>query len=151
MATLYGQYAANRLVDVPSTKIPATAQHGRIRTSYDKYTLTGDMSASDVIDMGVLPKGARVVGGWLKNSALSAGTLHVGYAADSAGVETADDDAFLASVAVTSAATTSFTGQNNMPGLGKAFSAEVQLQVKVATDTSATSGTIELCVHYVVD
>lgn len=158
MATKYGTYSSDRLEDVPSTKIPADVQHGRIRIAYDEYTFTADLAAADVIHMGLLPKGARVVGYWLKADDLDAsgGTLDLGWAASSetsggSAVEAADDDGFLSNVDVTSAITIGHQDQENMTGLGKKFSAEVAIQVKIEGDTDVTSGTLKTCVFYVVD
>lgn len=159
MATKYGTYSSDRLEDVPSNKVPPHAQGGRIRCAYDEYTFTADLSAADVIHMGIIPKGARVVGYWMKADDLdgSGGTLDLGYAAsaelDSTGtaVEAADDDAFLANVDITSATTSDHATQANMTGLGKLFNAEVAVQVKIEGDTDATTGTLKTCIFYVRD
>ena len=124
-----------------------------MRIAYDKYTFTADAAAADTIGMGKLPKGARVIGYWLKCGSLDAsgGTVDFGYAASSDAVEAANDDAFLANADVTSAVTFDHTSQANMVGLGKAFDAEVELQIKIEGDTDTTTGTVETCVFYVVD
>lgn len=152
MATNYG-VGHTKLVASPREYLTPDNLHGRMRIAYDKFTLTADLALNDVIKMGKLPKGARVVGYWLKSDDLSAasGTLDLGYAASSDGVEAADDNAFLAAVDVTSATTKGHTDQANMVGLGKKFSAEVDIEVKVHADTDATSGSIETCIMYVVD
>lgn len=153
MATVYGAYATDRLVDVPSDKIPANGQHGVLRASFDSYALTADLAAADVIVLGSIPKGARVVGYWLKSADLDAsgGTVNLGYAASADGVETADPDAFLLTADVTSAITIGHQDQENMVGLGKVFDAEVNVIITTVGDTDATSGTISACIFYVVD
>lgn len=153
MATVYGTYSDYRLVDNPTTKLPANADMGRVRVSYDEYTLTADLASGDIIKIGRLPKGARVVNYWMSFADLdgSGGTIDLGWSASSDAVESADPDGFLADVDVTSAGTVGAIEQANMTGLGRAFSAEVDIIATTDGDTDATSGTIKVCVFYVID
>lgn len=153
MATVYGTNATKRLVNVPQDMIAANAQHGSVRMCYDIYTLTADLAAADIIVMGQIPAGARVVGYWMKFSDLdvTGGTLNLGYGASADAVESASAAAFLSAVDVTSAGTKSQNDQANMAGLGKLFASPVNVQVATVGDTDATSGTIEVCIYYVVD
>jgi len=152
MATLYGSNATRRLVNNPPDKVDAGVQHGRVRVSYDTYTAAGALSNGDVIRMGYLPKGARVVGYWLKSNDLgTTGTCKVGYEASADAAEAADDDAFFASVDLNAAAITLDQGdQENMPGLGKEFSGECQISITLTAATTA-AGTISFCCMYTVD
>lgn len=153
MATVYGAYATDRLVDVPSDKIPANGNHGVVRVAYDSYALTADLAAADIITLGRIPAGARVVGYWLKSADLDAsgGTVNLGWAASSDAVEAADPDGFLLTADVTSAITIDHGDQENMVGLGKVFSSAVDVIITTVGDTDATSGTISACIFYVVD
>lgn len=155
MATKYGTYSSDRLEDVPSNKVPPIGQHGVVRIAYDKYVLSGDLAAADIIHLGFIPQGARVVGYWLKTDDLDAsgGTIDLGWAASADGVETADADGFLAAVDVTTSGgiSSNHTSQANMAGLGKLFSAQVAVTATILGDTDATTGDIEVCIQYVID
>lgn len=153
MATYYGIETSKPRSSIPQARDQGTLGGG-VKTLYDKYTLSADLSAADVIVMGKLPAGARVVGYWLKSSDLDAsgGTLDLGWAASSDAVVSADDDGFLSNVDVATAAiTVDHADQDAMVGLGKKFDSAVDVQVKVEGDTDATSGDIEVCIFYVVD
>jgi hypothetical protein len=77
----------------------------------------------------------------------------VGWEANS--VDSADDDGFLASVDLNTAAdTVSMSDQSNMPGFGKKFSiggGDTQISITMTQATTATSGSIKLAVFYSVD
>jgi hypothetical protein len=151
MATKYGVNATKRLVNVPSDMIDASDNHARVYCSYDSYALSADLAANDVIVGPQIPNGARIVDVLLAFDDLDAsgGTVDVGWAADAAAVETADDDGFMANVDVTSAGTKSMIAiGSNLAGVGKKFSAACNLQIKIDGDTDATSGTVKVWVLY---
>lgn len=152
MATLNGENAALINADA-SSKAAVGDQGGRVRMLKDKFSLTGDLSLNDIIQMGgKLPQGASVVDVILSWDALGAGALDVGWADGAGGLESADADGFLAAVAVTSAGLAKMSDTDEaVPGYLKDFDEEVQVQIQVQTDTSATSGDIELVVLYVVE
>lgn len=148
MATLYGVNADKILVDNPSQKANVGDQGGRLRVIKDKFSLSADLSAADVILMGgLIPAGAMVHNVVLKYDALGAGTLDVGWQASAAGGEAADADGFIDGAAVTNAGGDQMAG-TAVDGMFKEFSEAVQAAVTVATDTSATSGDIELAIYY---
>ena len=148
MATLYGENADKILVDVPSQNIPSS-DNGRKRSLYDKFSLSADLSAADVILMGSkIPAGARVLDAKIKFDALGAGTLDVGWQASAEGNEAADPDGLIDGAAVTSAGSVRADAE---AGVMKKFSEAVQPIVTVATDNSATSGDIEIYIDYVLD
>lgn len=151
MATVYGTYATKRDNTVPAEKLETQVDGGRIRVSYDSYSCSAVLALNDVIKLGKLPAGARVVGFWLKSADLgTAGKLDLGWEAN--GVDAVDVDGFLAAVDVNAAAVTKDqSSQANMPGLGKKFGAETQIIVTANEATTATSGTIEVCIQYVID
>lgn len=153
MATLYGVNADKILVDVPSAKPGVGEQGGNLRVIYDTYELTADMSANDVILMGgKLPAGARVHDVHLFFDALGAGTLDVGWQASVDGGESADADGFINGAAVTSQGHESMQEDHFAEaGMFKSFSEAVQPAITVATDTSASSGTISLAIWYTLD
>lgn len=159
MAALYGVNATKFSQTNPAAFIQPGDQGGKVKCIYDTYELTADLAVNDTIDMGApIPKGARVVDVHMVWDALTAGNLDVGYAAsaevDAAGtaLEAAVADAFIDGEAVTNAGSTSMqTDHSAEAGMYKEFAAAVQAQVKVETDTEATSGTIHLAIYYILD
>lgn len=161
MATVYGVEATKIHNTTPSGKADVGTLGGNVRLHYDKYTLTADLSANDIIVMnGLLPKGARVIDAFVKHADLdtTGGTIDFGWAASEelsggSAVEAADDDGWIANADVATAADTIYASINqaNAPGIGKKFSAAVQPQIKIEGDTDATSGDIETFIYYVVD
>jgi hypothetical protein len=151
MATLKG-IERTKQDTVPADLRDQGSKGGVMRVLYDKYAPAGALSLNDVIQIGQLPAGARVVGFWLKSSDLgTTGTLDLGWAASSDGVEAANATGFLAAVDVNAAAISiSTSDQENQAGLGKKFSSAVEVQIKASAATTA-AGTIEACVQYVVD
>jgi hypothetical protein len=153
MATLNGVNSALINAD-PSSKAAIGDQGGRIRLLKDLFSLSGDLAVNDIIKMGgKLPKGAKIVEAVLSWSALGAGTLDVGWAAGAGALEAADADGIFDGLAVTAAGAANLASSSHFanPGYLKDFVEEVQLQVLVATDTTALTGDIELVVMYVVE
>lgn len=158
MATNYGVNADLLLVDNPSQKAGVGEQGGRVRCIYDTFELTADLAANDTIEMGgLIPKGARVIDVHLFFDALGAGTLDVGWKASAelsggSAVVAAVADGFIDGAAVTNQGHESMQEDHFAEaGMFKKFDAAVQPVIKVATDTSATSGTISLAILYVLD
>jgi hypothetical protein len=156
MATLYGDGFANAYNAKPSLKDAVGNQGGRVQRLYFEYTITAAPTANDIIKVAKIPKGARVYGAGLKFGDLgTTGVLELGFAADVDAVETADADAFLASVDVNAAADFVTMDQQQeaggaLAGHLKKFSAECDLQILVTTAWTVTSGTIKGYLDYVV-
>lgn len=159
MATLYGAQATKRLNTVPEQLVEQGYGGGRIHVLSDSYTLTADLTAADVIKMGKLPKGARVVDVRFVYPDLDAsgGTVDVGWQASAelaagVAVEAADADGFMAAVDVTSAGTKGLAIDSpTRPGFQKVFAAEVEVVLATVGDTDATTGTVYLDVYYTID
>lgn len=156
MATVYGNNADKLLVDVPAQQLDAGDAGGRVRSIYDKYTLTADLASADVIKMGAkIPAGARVIECILKCADLDAsgGTLDVGWEASADAVESANTSGFYSNVDVATAADVFLASQNaaSPAGIMKKFSSAVQPIITVDGDTDATTGDIELVILYIVD
>lgn len=154
MATLYGVSATKRISAVPSVKIPVHDQVGKKRISYDEYEIAADLASGDKIILGFLPAGARVVGAKLAFDDLdgSGGTVDLGYEAkDPVSSLTADPDRFLAAVDVTSAGIVDLADQAIVDGFGFLATEDLNVILTTAGDTDATSGTIKVCVDYVLD
>lgn len=151
MATFYGNQYTDAFVDVPADMIRPGDVSGEVKVMYCDFTVPGSApSNNDIWYLGKIPKGARVLNVVLAFPDLgTAGVVHVGYLQDSAAVETTDNDAFLASVDVNTAAdTVSMIDQANMVGLGKLFSAECTLTLTAATAWTATTGTVKVLMYY---
>lgn len=102
------QYAAQ--VAVPPTKTDAALMYGKARMYKIDFLQTGAGSAGSIARLIKIPQGKVNVYGylsWLRNSALGTGrTLHIGYAQyrlKDGTIQTADNDAFDASVAAATA------------------------------------------------
>lgn len=154
MATKYGVEATKR----ENSSIPSLAdqgnQGGRVKVFRDTYELSADLASGDIIRMCVVPKGARVIDVrvFFDDLDASGGTLDIGWAAGTAGVEAIDADGFGANVDVTSAGVYSmFTSQSTVAGFDKLFTDECVVTVTTDGDTDATSGTITVMVLAVVD
>jgi hypothetical protein len=141
MADKYGVNYTKQYVNVPSEKIPAGEQYGRIHVAYDEFDCSAAIATDDTIYLMKLPAGSRVIDAKITFTALSnSGVLLVGTAAD--------PNAYLDAVAVNAA------GANQMDAEAGALvknSAETQVLMTATTATSATSGTIRLAIFYVVD
>lgn len=153
MATYYGVNSTKRDVTVPAEKIDANAGYSKVRALHDKYVAAGALANADVINFMKIPKGARVIECIIKYSDLgTTGTGKLGWAADSAAVETADDDGLMASLDFNAAADCILSSQNLAApiAIGKQFDAEVQVQLTLTAATTA-AGTIEVILLLAVD
>lgn len=151
MATIYGVNATKRLVNVPSDKLKANAQGGVLRIAYDEYAIAADRASGDILVLGRLPAGAKVVGVQLAFDDLDAsgGTLDVGVYYDSSSL-TDDPDALLADVSVTSAGIVDWGDTAEVTAFGYEALGDGDICVTFDGDTDATSGNIKLAVFYVV-
>ena len=147
MATLYGNQYQDAFVDVPSDIIRSGDVSGDVKFMYFDFTVPSVApSNGDKYKLGKIPKGARVIEAVLSFPDLgTAGTLELGWAADAGAVETADDNGFLASVDVNTAADTIKMSDNLANGAGfcKLFSAECDLELLLTAAWTATSGTVK--------
>lgn len=117
------------------------------------FTLTADLAAGDLIQMMDLPAGHVPVDIILDNDALAAGTLSVGIL--NAGKTDLDTTLSGGALWLTGGAVTTANGlRGDAAGLRAMSrvvpnqSANLAIGVKVATDTSAVSGTIGLTLLY---
>jgi hypothetical protein len=152
MATTEKGANATLRTAVPPTALGPQDQGGRVRVMFDTFTSTGAVTISSVLRLGILPKGARVVGYWVKSTDHgTAGDIDFGWAVSADGAEAADADGFLAAADVNAAAITyDHASQANMAGLGKKFASEVEVQISFPEATTAI-GTLQACVLYVID
>lgn len=162
MASKYSTYATYLLsTSLPPQRVEQGDLRGRMHYLYDEYQGSVDLGASDVVNFAPLPAGARVLSVELSfPDEGTTGTAKLGWAAsaqlDSSGVAVvaADDDGFLASVDLKTAADTVNMGdQANVPGFGKKFAAVVvpQLTMTEATNSINTTSPIKLCIGFILD
>lgn len=111
----------------------------------------GDLAEDDVVLMARLPKGARIIGGEIKRSALGASvTLIAGYLGVAAGSAYTDDDAFLASFDA-AAAGTSPLAETIALNFGLVLTEESWLTVTVAGASPDASQSIQGYIKYLTN
>jgi len=153
MATVYSTQRTNsRATPVAMNKANELA--GRIRIAHGTYEASS-LASGDVIEMFILPDGARVIEGSLAHDALgSSTTLSVGYAAhtNKAGTAvSASAAAYKAAAASTSAQKVDVLATLAL-GSGTELDAnEDGVPVTVTMGGAAGTGTIELTIKYVLD
>ena len=153
MATVYSAQRTNSRA-TPAVMNKANELGGRIRVAHGTYEASS-LASGDVIDMFVLPNGARLLEGSLAHDALGASTtLSVGYAAHTNAAGTAvaaSAAAYKAAAASTSAQKVDCLATLAL-GSGSVVDADANgMAVTVTMGGAAGTGTIELTVKYVVD
>jgi len=153
MATVYSAQRTNSRAN-PVVMNKANELGGRIRVAHGTYEASA-LASGDVIEMFLLPDGARLIEGSLAHDALGASTtLSVGYAAHT----DRDGTAVSASAAAYKAAAASTTAQKVdilatlALGSGTETNAnEDGFPVTVTMGGAAGTGTIELTIKYALD
>jgi hypothetical protein len=127
---------------------------GRIRVAHGTYEASA-LASGDVIEMFVLPDGARLLTGTLAHDALGASTtLSVGYAAHTNAAGTAvsaSAAAYKAAAASTSAAKNDILATLALGSGSETDTDENGVAITVTMGGAAGTGTIELTIMYVVD
>lgn len=154
--TFYGVNETTAYQTIPNGKIPPGEQAGRQRVMYDKYVLAGSaLETDDVILMGRIPKGARILDCVVKSGDLGGtGTMDIGYAASADAVEAVDVDAFFNDLDLSGAAISCSMIGHAQTGVGlfKKFAAECQLTLTPAASFTQTTGVqIEVVIAYVME
>ncbi len=164
MATLYSNQYQDAYVDVPSSKIGPGDQSGDVKFLFFDFTVPGTAPTDgDIYKLAKLPKGARVIEACLSFPDLTdSGVVELGWAASAEKdgpngltgtvLEAADDNGFLASVDVTTAANTvkMSSDMNNAAGMLKNFSAEVDVELTVTDAWTAVAGVVKGYITYVI-
>ena len=154
MATLYSTQKTKWSQNVPSEKIDANEQSGRVRIAFADVTLAS-AAIADVVEMVNLPNGARLLDGYLTNAALGASTtLSVGHASykNAAGTTVAlSATAFLAATSTSSAARTDILATIAL-GAGSVVDANQDgLPITITLAGGTASGVVQVAIRYVVD
>jgi len=153
MATVYSAQRTNSRA-TPAVMNKANELSGRIRVAHGTYEASA-LASGDVIEMFVLPDGARLLTGSLAHDALGASTtLSVGYAAhvNAAGTAvSASAAAYKAAAASTSAAKNDILATLALGSGSETDTDENGVAITVTMGGAAGTGTIELTIMYVVD
>lgn len=155
MANFYGSQYNSAYVANPTSKIAPGDYNGEIRSLFGSYLIPANHSSGDLIYIGKLPAGARVINSILLASGdLGDGTsLDLGYLNN--GVDADDKDAFIDGMATTAAAISESVDAASNSGLFKKFTVETEVVVDLkatlgVTDT-AVGKTISVVIKYVVN
>ena len=153
MATVYSAQRTNSRA-TPAVMNKANELGGRIRVAHGTYEASS-LASGDVIEMFILPDGARLLEGSLAHDALGASTtLSVGYGAHTNAAGTAVSASAAAYKAA--AASTSAQKVDILATLALGSGSEVDanndgMPVTVTMGGAAGTGTIEVTIKYVVD
>jgi len=153
MATVYStQRTNNRATPVVMNK--ANELSGRVRVAHGVYEASS-LASGDVIEMFLLPDGARLLQGSLAHDALgSSTTLSVGFAAhtNKAGTAvSASAAAYKAAAASTSAAKSDILATLALGSGTETDTNEDGVAVTVTMGGAAGTGTIEVTILYALD
>ncbi len=153
MATVYSVQQTNATAD-PVVKNPSNVLSGRIRVAHGVYE-AASLASGDVIQMFVLPDGARLLEGSLAHDALgSSTTLSVGYAAHTNSAGTAVSAAAAAYKAAAASTAAQKVDILATLALGSGTVTDTNEDGMIVTATmggAAGTGTIEVTIKYVVD
>jgi hypothetical protein len=153
MATVYSAQRTNSRA-TPAVMNKANELGGRIRVAHGTYEASA-LASGDVIEMFVLPDGARLLEGSLAHDALGASTtLSVGYAAHTNAAGTAvsaSAAAYKAAAASTSAQKVDVLATLALGSGSETDTNEDGVAITVTMGGAAGTGTIELTIKYVVD
>lgn len=153
MATVYSAQRTNSRA-TPSVNNKANELGGRIRVAHGTYEASS-LASGDVIEMFVLPDGARLIEGSLAHDALGGSTtLSVGYGAHTNAAGTAVSASAAAYKAAASTTTAGKVDVLATLALGSGTEVDANedgLPVTATMGGAAGTGTIELTIKYVVD
>lgn len=153
MATVYSAQRTNSRA-TPAVMNKANEMSGRIRVAHGTFEASS-LASGDVIEMFIMPDGARLLEGSLAHDAMGSGTtLSVGYAAHTNAAGTAVSAAAAAYKAA--AASTSAQKVDVIATLALGSGTELDanedgVPVTVTMGGAAGTGTVELTVKYVLD
>ena len=153
MATVYSAQRTNSRA-TPAVMNKANELGGRVRVAHGTYEASA-LASGDVIEMFILPDGARLLEGSLAHDALGASTtLSVGYGAHTNAAGTAvsaDAVAYKAAAASTSAQKVDILATLALGSGSEVDANNDGMPVTVTMGGAAGTGTIEVTIQYVVD
>jgi len=153
MATVYSTQRTNTRA-TPAVMNKANELGGRVRVAHGTYEASS-LASGDVIEMFILPDGARLLEGSLAHDAMgSSTTLSVGYAAHTNAAGTAvvaAAAAYKAAAASTSAQKVDILATLALGSGTETDTNEDGVAVTATMGGAAGTGTIEVTIKYVVD
>ena len=153
MATVYSTQRTNTRA-IPAVMNKANELGGRVRVAHGTYE-AASLASGDVIEMFILPDGARLLEGSLAHDAMgSSTTLSVGYAAHTNAAGTAvvaAAAAYKAAAASTSAQKVDILATLALGSGTETDTNEDGVAVTATMGGAAGTGTIEVTIKYVVD
>ena len=153
MATVYSTQRTNTRA-IPAVMNKANELGGRVRVAHGTYEASS-LASGDVIEMFILPDGARLLEGSLAHDAMgSSTTLSVGYAAHTNAAGTAVSAAaaaYKAAAASTSAQKVDILATLALGSGTETDTNEDGVAVTATMGGAAGTGTIEVTMKYVVD
>ena len=153
MATVYSTQRTNARAN-PVVMNKANELGGRIRVAHGVYEASS-LASGDVIDMFVLPNGARILSGSLAHDAMGASTTlavgHAEYKNSDGTTVSADADEFKAAAASTSAQKVDVAATLALGSGIEVDADEDGYTVTVSMGGAAGTGTIELTMLYALD
>ena len=153
MATVYSTQRTNTRA-IPAVMNKANELGGRVRVAHGTYEASS-LASGDVIEMFILPDGARLLEGSLAHDAMgSSTTLSVGYAAHTNAAGTAvaaSAAAYKAAAASTSAQKVDILATLALGSGTETDTNEDGVAVTATMGGAAGTGTIEVTIKYVVD
>jgi len=153
MATVFSAQRTNSRA-IPSVKNKANELGGRVRVAHGTFEASS-LASGDVIEMFILPNGARLLEGSLAHDAMGGSTtLSVGHAAyvNSAGTAvSAAAAAYKAAAASTSAQKVDILATLALGSGSELDANEDGVTITATMGGAAGTGTIEVTMKYVVD
>jgi hypothetical protein len=153
MATVYSTQRTNTRA-IPAVMNKANELGGRVRVAHGTYEASS-LASGDVIEMFILPDGARLLEGSLAHDAMgSSTTLSVGYAAHTNAAGTAvvaAAAAYKAAAASTSAQKVDILATLALGSGTETDTNEDGVAVTATMGGAAGTGSIEVTIKYVVD
>jgi hypothetical protein len=138
----------------PPDMVPKGELYGQVHCLYDEYTLVGALTSGDLIKMGSIPIGSRILDATVFSDDID-GSIAVGEIATGALEEGAGNSSvaeLIPSTAVATAAVLKMSGAATNAGLLKKTTAEYVVGIKcTATSAAAVGAKIRLLVLYVMD
>ena len=153
MATVYGVNYTAANITKPSEKVGAFDLSGKHRSLYETYVLDGELALNDIVVIGKLPPGAKIVNArFVAPSDGTSGQYDLGWASN--GTDAADSDGIFAGAELDSGAgAVDAKMLGTAAGWQKKFAdVETTLQLLVIEATTASVGdTLKIFVEYVVE
>jgi hypothetical protein len=152
MTTKYAASYKKAFVDVPAVQV--CGAKAKVHCLNDQYVMpTLALANDDIIKIGVLPAGARVVEAIIEMpTGGGTGVVNLGWAASDDAVESADENGFIDGCDCSAgAAIKKMSGDAGNAGMLKQFASPVEVQAQMSAATVATTGTVNVTVFYVID